>query len=199
MGQAVKLDIPSQDLLTALARFSELTGMAVLADRQLTQGRRSGAIHASLPPRQALSLLLAGSGLMAVYAGTEGFTVQPAQVLTLDERPKGSASAFEGQSFAATLQQDITRVLCRNPQLRPGTYRAVLQLWIGGLGDVQYSHLLASTGDYDRDDLLINELREVVIDRPPPSSMRQPLTILLEPAVLGKSMDCNDAKGGAHR
>ncbi|MBE0940043.1 TonB-dependent outer membrane receptor, partial [Escherichia coli] len=45
--------------------------------------------------------------------------------------------------------------LCRSPRTRPGTYRAVLQLWIGRFGEVRHSRLLGSTGDPQRDSALV--------------------------------------------
>ena len=194
---ASRLEIPAQDLAAALGRFSELTGMAVLVDRQLTEGRRSSRVTGGMLPRLALAQLLAGSGLMAVYAGAEGFTVQTARVLSPGQGSLRSASA--SRSFATEVQQGVLAALCGAELTRPGNYRAVLQLWVGRLGKVEYSWLVDTTGDYGRDEALIKLLGQIVIQRPPPSSMPQPVTILLEPAVSGKSMDCHESKGGAYQ
>jgi len=191
----LELDIPAQSLATALDSFSRLTGMAILIDKPLTEGRRSAEVTGRHDVREALEMLLSGSGLMAAYSGKEGFTVLPAQVVggtALLPVTTGAASNF---SFATALQAAIERVLCRSTGARPGNYRAVLQLWIGPMGDVQHSRLISTTGDFQRDNALVQSLRLVIADRAPPSSMRQPVTILLEPNSAGKRMDCKQWEG----
>lgn len=193
--QTKTLEIPAQSLALALDSFSRLTGLAVLVDKSLTEGRRSSDVKGRHEIRQALETLLSGSGLMALYSGKDGFTVMPAQVVGGTAQLAITTGVASTYSFATALQIAVERVLCRSTTARPGSYRAVLQLWVGPLGEVQHSRLISTTGDFQRDDALVQSLRQVVVDRAPPSSMRQPVTILLEPYPVGKRMECKQWEG----
>ena len=191
------LDIAAQELAGALDTFSRLTGMAVLVDRDLTSARRSFAVHGHYRASEALSLLLTGTGLMARYARADAFTLQVAQV---NERPagKGSESSVAramASSYAQAIQVAIEQALCALPLTRPGTYRAVLQVWIGRGGDVQYSRLVSSTGDIQRDGALVARLSGVRVRRPAPTSLHQPITLLITPNSAGSSMECTEREG----
>jgi hypothetical protein len=194
-GQTRALEIPAQNLAQALDSFSRLTGLAVLVDKSLTEGRRSAEVKGRYEVRQALEILLSGSGLMALYSGEDGFTLLPAQVTGGAEQLPITAGVASAYSFATALQIAVERALCRSTAARPGSYRAVLQLWVGPLGEVQHSRLISTTGDFQRDEALVQSLRQVVVDRAPPSSMRQPVTILLEPYPVGKRMECKQWEG----
>jgi hypothetical protein len=188
------LDIPAQDLASALEMFSRSTGMAVLVDHQLTRGRRSIAVKGRLEAGEALTRLLSGSGLMARYARADAFTLQVAQVSAVAD-PVTSSSLNAGSSYATAVQAAIERSLCRSPLIRPGSFRALLQLWIGRDGVVQHSRLVSSTGDFKRDAALVESLRNLDIERPAPSSLSQPVTLLLLPESSGKRMECSNGKG----
>lgn len=193
----LELDIPAQALASALERFSRSTGMAVLVDRQLTRGRRSVAVKGHLNATDALSLMLSGSGLMARYARADAFTLQVAQVA---EVPSVSGTVannapLAGGSYATAIQTALERRLCRSPLTRPGSFRALLQLWIGRDGVVQYSRLVRSTGDVQRDSALVESLRNLRIERPAPSSLGQPVTLLLLPQSSGTRMECTQWEG----
>lgn len=197
-GQMKTLEIPAQSLALALDSFSRLTGLAVLVDKSLTEGRRSAEVKGRYEVRQALEILLSGSGLMALYSGEDGFTVLPAQVAGGTAQLPVTTGVASTYSFATALQMAVERVLCRSTVARPGSYRAVLQLWVGPLGEVQHSRLINTTGDFQRDDALVQSLRQVMVDRAPPSSMRQPVTILLESYPVGKRMECKQWEGGSN-
>lgn len=190
----LELDIPAQELASALERFSRSTGMAVLVDRSLTAGRRSVAVRGRFSATEALTRLLSGSGLMARYAQADAFTLQVAQVSAV-ESPASSSATLGGSNYATSVQVAIERSLCRSRLLRPGSFRALLQLWIGRDGVVQHSRLVSSTGDYQRDAALVESLRNLDIERPAPSSLSQPVTLLLLPESSGKRMDCSHGKG----
>ncbi|SDP62938.1 TonB C terminal [Pseudomonas reinekei] len=192
-----ELDIPAQELAGALEQFSRSTGMAVLVDRQLTRGRRSLAVKGRLSATDALSQMLSGSGLMARYARADAFTLQKATVAPVPAAAAHveKASPLPGSSYAASIQSAIERSLCRSSLIRPGSFRALLQLWIGRDGVVQHSRLVSSTGDAQRDAALVESLRNLDIERPAPSSLSQPVTLLLLPESSGKRMECSKGKG----
>ena len=191
------LHIPAQELARALEQFSRATGMAVLVDSQLSRGRRSLAVDGEFTAAEALRRMLGGSGLMAKYSRDDAFTLQVAQVEDVPmpaEKPT-PASAAVNRSYATAVQAAIERNLCRSPLTRPGSFRAVLQLWSGRDGVVQHNRLVTSTGDVRRDAALVDSFHTLKIDRPTPGALRQPVTLLLLPESSGKRMECTQWEG----
>ncbi|WP_433897934.1 STN domain-containing protein [Pseudomonas sp. PSE1(2024)] len=191
------LHIPAQELARALDQFSRATGMAVLVDSQLSRGRRSLAVDGEFTAAEALRRMLGGSGLMAKYSRDDAFTLQVAQIEEVPmpaEKPT-PASAAVNRSYATAVQAAIERNLCRSPLTRPGSFRAVLQLWIGRDGVVQHNRLVTSTGDVRRDAALVDSFHTLKIDRPTPGALRQPVTLLLLPESSGKRMECTQWEG----
>ncbi|MCE4053122.1 secretin and TonB N-terminal domain-containing protein [Pseudomonas sp. Au-Pse12] len=193
------LQIPAQDLAQALEVFSRATGMAVLVDRELARGRRSVGINGHYSAREGLSRLLVGTGLMARYARSDAFTLQVPQVTPAAAQQGAGASraARLNSSYASALQRAVERSLCRSALTRPGSFRAVLQLWVSADGAVQHSRLVSSTGDRQRDEALVQRLAQARVERPAPSSLRQPLTLLLIPDTTGTRMDCKEWEGAS--
>ncbi|MCJ8202848.1 secretin and TonB N-terminal domain-containing protein [Pseudomonas sp. RGM2987] len=190
----VDLDIAPQELTTALEQFSRATGMAVLVDHGLSSQRHTLGVQGRFTPSQGLNVLLSGTGLAAHYARADAFTLQPVQVREVP-LPVGVAPGLSDSNYAAAIQAGIQRNLCRSALTRPGGYRALLQVWIGRDGVVQHSRLVSSTGDPVRDRALVNSLQNLRIDRPAPSSLRQPVTLLLLPDSSGRRMECTAGDG----
>lgn len=190
----VELDIAPQELTTALEQFSRATGMAVLVDQQLSSRRHTLGVQGLFTASQGLNVLLRGTGLAAHYARADAFTLQPVRVREVP-LPSGAAPGLSDSNYAAAIQTVIQRNLCRSTLTRPGSFRAVLQVWIGRDGVVQHSRLVSSTGDPTRDKALVNSLQNLRIDRPAPSSLRQPVTLLLLPDSSGTSMECTAGEG----
>ncbi|TFH81057.1 STN domain-containing protein [Pseudomonas kribbensis] len=191
------LHIPAQELARALDQFSRATGMAVLVDSQLSRGRRSLAVDGEFTAAEALRRMLGGSGLMAKYSRDDAFTLQVAQVedVPLPAEKPIPASVAVNRSYATAVQAAIERNLCRSPLTRPGSFRAVLQLWIGRDGVVQHNRLVTTTGDVRRDAALVDSFHTLKIDRPTPGALRQPVTLLLLPESSGKRMECTQWEG----
>ncbi|EOX6785880.1 TonB-dependent outer membrane receptor VreA [Pseudomonas aeruginosa] len=191
-------DIPPQSLASALVTYSGVTGMAVLVDGELARGRRSARLQGRFTASDALTRLLGGTGLMARYTSQEAFTLLPAQAVRSAaplpaEMPKVEQPL--DRRYAGAVQAALEEQLCRSPRTRPGTYRAVLQLWIGRFGEVRHSRLLGSTGDPQRDSALVESLRGVRVMQATPATLAQPLTILLLPKTTGKAMECKLTEG----
>jgi len=193
----LSLNLPAQDLEHALQAYSRATGMAVLVDRELTRGRRSIGVRGRFTAQEALAMLLTGSGLMARYARSDAFTLQTPQV-SQPPPTKGAAArsaARINNSYATALQQAIETSLCRSPLTRPGSFRALVQVWVNPDGVIEHSRLVSSTGDEQRDEALVRSLSAARVQRPAPSSLRQPVTLLLMPDTTGMRMECTAAKG----
>lgn len=193
----LSLNLPAQDLEHALQAYSRATGMAVLVDRELTRGRRSIGVRGRFTAQEALAMLLTGSGLMARYVRSDAFTLQTPQV-SQPPPTKGAAArsaARINNSYATALQQAIETSLCRSPLTRPGSFRALVQVWVNPDGVIEHSRLVSSTGDEQRDEALVRSLSAARVQRPAPSSLRQPVTLLLMPDTTGMRMECTAAKG----
>jgi TonB family protein len=191
------LNLPTQDLEHALQAYSRATGMAVLVDRELTRGRRSISVQGRYSAQEALAMLLTGSGLMARYARSDAFTLQVPEVSRAPSRrgANGRSAARINNSYATALQQAIEASLCRSPLTRPGSFRALVQVWVNASGVIEYSRLVSSTGDEQRDEALVRSLSAARVERPAPSSLRQPVTLLLMPDTTGTRMECTAGKG----
>lgn len=191
------LNLPAQDLEHALQAYSRATGMAVLVDRELTRGRRSISVRGRFTAQEALAMLLTGSGLMARYARDDAFTLQLPAVSQPPATRGGAArnAARINNSYATALQQAIETSLCRSPLTRPGSFRALVQVWVNPQGLIEHSRLVSSTGDEQRDEALVRNLGTTRVERPAPSSLRQPVTLLLMPDTTGMRMECTAANG----
>ncbi|SCX37127.1 TonB C terminal [Pseudomonas sp. NFACC25] len=191
------LNLPAQDLEHALQAYSRATGMAVLVDRELTRGRRSISVRGRFTAQEALAMLLTGSGLMARYARDDAFTLQLPAVSQPPATRGGAArnAARINNSYATALQQAIETSLCRSPLTRPGSFRALVQVWVNPQGLIEHSRLVSSTGDEQRDEALVRNLGATRVERPAPSSLRQPVTLLLMPDTTGMRMECTAANG----
>ncbi|MGY2402124.1 secretin and TonB N-terminal domain-containing protein [Pseudomonas sp. SDO5271_S396] len=189
------LDLPAQDLEHALQAYSRATGMAVLVDRELTRGRRSIGVHGRFTAQEALAMLLTGSGLMARYARSDAFTLQVPDVSR--SAPTRGATARINNSYATALQHAVETSLCGSPLTRPGSFRALVQVWVNRDGVIEHSRLVSSTGDEQRDEALVRRLGAARVERPAPSSLRQPVTLLLMPDTTGMRMECTAGNGGS--
>ncbi|QXI36483.1 secretin and TonB N-terminal domain-containing protein [Pseudomonas xantholysinigenes] len=185
------LEIPAQALDRALDSFARQSGLAVLVDQALVAGQRSSPVSGRYAAREGLQRLLQGTGLQARYSGSGGFTVQPMRIN--DTLPRKREGGVLAGSYALALQQAVERALCGSALTRPGGYRAALQVWIDGRGQLLQSRLLASTGDPVRDAAVIERLRAVRLEGAPPTSLAQPVTLLLRPVPL----DCPFSQGAA--
>lgn len=76
VAQAARtFDIPAQPLGAALSQYGDQAGVQVSVDVALANGRRSGPVRGQYSPSDALNRLLAGTGLVARWAGN-GVTVE---------------------------------------------------------------------------------------------------------------------------
>ncbi|WP_162248695.1 TonB family protein [Variovorax sp. Root473] len=198
-GEVVRFDLPAQPLEISLAVFGRITGHSVLVASSLTAGREAAAVRGDFAPREALHRMLAGSGLVARYTGTNAFTLvpvpaEPSEKGLADGRATkgdpGAVDAMRAQAgYAAVLQASITRVLCIAQPDAFGRYRLGLRLWIDPTGLVSEARLLEGSGLAQRDVAVLAILRSLEMDAPPPPGMAQPVTILLTPRA-DPARDC---------
>jgi hypothetical protein len=183
-----RFDIDAQPLATALRGYSEATGIAVLFDDSLVAGHSSPGIHGVVDPRDALRVLLVGTGLSAHFASMNAFTVT-ADPSTEADTPAASAADAHSDApslderGAAAIQAAIEAALCAHTATRPGSFRLAMQVWIDAAGAITEVSALAPSDDPHRDARVVAALRGV---RLPPSTYRfSPVTVLLTPSAPG--------------
>jgi hypothetical protein len=187
-----RFDIDAQALATALRAFSEASGTAVLFDDGLVAGRETQGLHGEASPRDALRILLLGTGLEARFSSMNAFTVTlpDAPPATPSAPPGGAAGPVLDGASAAALQSAIERALCARAATRPGTFRLAMQLWIDETGGVADAVALAPSGDPERDGKVLSAVRAARV----PAALRRfsPVTVLLTP-TRGPGDPCRTA------
>ena len=132
-------------------------------------------------PQDALSRLLAGTGLQARYSSATAFTlVEPA---ARPSGPDGDRPATVPLAYAGVLQRTVTRALCQWRGAEFGRYRAA------------WAAPRSRTGDARRDAALTGLMTGLVMDAPPPAGLPQPVLIRLAPRA-DAAADCRHAAGG---
>jgi len=88
----------------------------------------------------------------------------------------GGSGSFT--AFSASLEQDITRLLTENEDIRKARYNVIFRIWIDKEGRVERSELVGSTGDSELDQALELALSgQPRISRQPPQDMPQPVKL----------------------
>jgi hypothetical protein len=193
----LSLDLPAQDLEHALQAYSRATGMAVLVDRELTRGRRSISVRGRFTAQEALAILLTEwpDGALCTQRCIH-LAVADVSSPPVARGEAARRAARINSSYAAALQRAIEVSLCRSSLTRPGSFRRWCRFGSTARG-IEHSRLVSSTGDEQRDEALVRSLGTARVERPAPSSLRQPLTLLLMPDTTGTRMDCTAGKGGS--
>lgn len=196
-------DIPAQSLAAALDAYSKTTGVVIAYNGNLAVGRVSNPVRGQFDPRQAITLLLQGSGLVADYTASDAIVVIPAPHESfVTPSPSAIAQAALSQQsaierrYSALLQERLNNALCAQRATRPGTYRAAISFWIGPSGSVTRVKLLGTTGDPQRDAAIAEAAHRVSAGEAPPAQMTQPFTMVVLPQASGGTVDCPPGEGG---
>lgn len=191
-----RFDIDEQPLATALRAFSEQGGVAVLFDDALVADRRSPGVHGVVSPRDALRILLVGTGLHARFSSVNAFTVTADETLPAGVEAGASAPVAADRAALddvdATLIQDaVERALCAHAATRPGEFRLAMQLWIDVSGAIAEVTALAPSANPGRDAQVLATVRSVKL--PPRLARFSPVTLLLTPSRLPTNV-CRGAR-----
>jgi hypothetical protein len=178
-------NIPAQALETALEAYGGISGRDVLYHSNLAIGRRSNAVLGRLPPDTALTILLEGTGLSARYETSGSYVLQATPSAADPPLPP-----HVGQYYAR-IQAALRTALCIDNQVRPGTYRVAVRLWIDSAGSVLRHERLSSAGEPSLNDGIDRKLRNLHIGASPPTSLAQPLTIVILPQADGTTVGCD--------
>ncbi|UPG88441.1 STN domain-containing protein [Luteibacter aegosomaticola] len=176
-----RFDIDAQPLAGALRAYSENTGIAVLFDDGLVAGHDSPGLHGEAAPRDALRILLVGTGLSAHFTSMNAFTVNanPSEPGEGAVAPSPVPEALLAAD-AAELQQAVEKVLCTQRDTRPGSFRLALQIWIDANGAVAEVAALAPSDDAQRDGRVLAAIRRARV--PARLAASSPFTVLLAPS-----------------
>lgn len=177
--------IPAQPLDQALAAFSVSTGLQMLYDSSLAAGRRSSPVSGAMQPREALVLMLAGTGLTArftlagavvIYAGsTSAVTLNPITATAAPVVGRTGVNA-EARAYAEAVQRQTVEALRQDAGLSGGDYALSVRLWVSEQGAARRVEILHGSGDAERDAdfmALASGLRFPV----PPPDLPQPMRI----------------------
>lgn len=90
--QTIAFNIPAQDLGGALNAFADRAGLRLLFPSNLVAGRRSAGLAGSLTRNQALTRLLAGSGLTYRFTSANTVTIADSAAASAGAAPAGAIS-----------------------------------------------------------------------------------------------------------
>lgn len=184
-GEARRFSIEAQPLDQALAAFSVSTGLQMLYDSALAAGRRSAPVAGAMEPREALALMLAGTGLSArftsagavvIYAGsTSAVTLNPITATAAPTVGRAGASA-EARAYAESVQRQVIEALRQDSALSEGDYALSVRLWVTEDGATQRVEALTASGDSGRDEQFLALVERAVFPAPP-ADLPQPMRI----------------------
>lgn len=198
----IQFDIPSQPLGVALQRYASDTGTSVFFDHALIVGKFSMPIRGALLPEDALLSLIGGAGLQVRRTSPLAFAIVAAPVVEATDGNAASAlpavdvdrsESGQDPQRARYLQAALERALCSTDQTRPGTYRALIRLWLDRDGRVQRGGVLGGTGLVRRDRAIDRVLQTLQVPSVPTQLATDlPFTILLVPRTDGAIDICNN-------
>jgi hypothetical protein len=179
-------DIPAQPLASALEAYSTLTGIEILYDSGLAAGRRSTDVQGTMPAGDALRTLLTGMSLSARLIAPDAVTIElPPASAHEDAEPAPQNSAH--RVYYSRIQAGLEQAFCKDNQVRPGGYRALLKFTVAQDGRIRQPHVVGTTGSDERDRMIARTLDGVELGSPPPADLRQPIMMVILPQICGRA------------
>jgi hypothetical protein len=189
----VGFDIPAQPLADALVAYGAATGVEVYYDGTLALGRRSAAVKGVFTPAAALKVLLQGSGYVPRTAGTDTFTLAAELPATSPPVQASNTLIRRYEPYFAALQTRVVDALCGIDTARRD--EIIFSFWVDASGVISRSEILGASDDAVRNAFISKELRGLSIGAPPPSSLPQPVTMVIYPPSAGEASGCAAAAG----
>ena len=174
-GEPVAFEIPAQPLQQALEAYSAVTGLDVFYTAVIAERRNSNAAIGAFTPRQAIQIMLAGSGYVARV------TVPGALVIVAER--SGPASGMRApdarfDSYFSRMQTRIGELLCDLPDAGDSK-DVLLRIWLSPSGDVAHVHADV-VGDAETSGSFANVIARARF-APPPPELPQPVTLVVFP------------------
>ena len=109
-SEQFRFDIPPQSLSSALSSLGETSHLQILYDAALTQGLSTKGVSGTHTPKQALRILLDGTGLTARFADSGAVTLERAAAGKSIVLPELEVTATRGLGELADSPQAVTIV-----------------------------------------------------------------------------------------
>ncbi|WP_307741154.1 STN domain-containing protein [uncultured Stenotrophomonas sp.] len=180
-------DIPALPLEQAVERFSVISGWSVMYPGDLSSGRSSHALRASLAPLPALQVLLQGSGIEAEVIGEQRVVLRRSTPLAAEPGVGAELPEAERRRRYGGLQQRLRAAFCDDPEIAPGRYAATLRFHVDSEGQVHAPELLSGSGSARRDARLLQAMQGLVLASEA-AALPQPVTLQIRPS--GADHDC---------
>jgi TonB family protein len=176
-------NIPAQPLAAALNRYADISGQSTVFSSEMAAGRTSSAVQGRYASENALRLLLDGTGLIVEKHPSSLGDIFLLKENSQPDAPRaGVATLFSQGGYPGLIQARVWQALCADTRTAPGRYRILFRFEVDAAGRLADARLLSSTGNNSRDAALLDALRRVQVDVPPPAAvLQQPLTMLLLP------------------
>ena len=182
-AELLDFDIPAQALATALHRYASMTGRPALFSSAMVAGRMSNAVRGRYTREAALDHLLERTGLVAQQGPHGADEVFVLKRVAADDNavppPDGQGVDWD---YGTRVQARVWKALCADARTTPGDYRVLLRFEVDASGQLRRARLLTSTGGARRDAAVLDVLRKIRMQWPPPPEMAQPVTMVLLPS-----------------
>ncbi|ARP93298.1 STN domain-containing protein [Bordetella genomosp. 13] len=188
-AREIDFNIEAQPLEDAVEQFSAITGISVVYQASLSVGRSSVPVSGRYLPDTALRMMVSNAQLNVRRTAEFSYVITSAPPASSASTARQWRSASE-KSYYGLVQRSLRRALCANARVAPASYRAALQFWIDPLGHIDRVHLLDTTGDPQRDDVLRQTLTGLTV-APPPQELPQPVLMVLLPREQALTADCH--------
>lgn len=193
----LRFNIPSQPLASALQAYSTATGVQLLYESGVANGRYSIGVEGNMTRDAALRILLSETDLTIHYTRVNSVTLAPVSAqsdnppaavfartdLSLEtlrvRRPVEGSDPSQLRAYTGVIQSDIQQALRKDNRTRSGSYSAGVKLWIDGPRTVRKAELFRSSGDQERDDTISRLLDGLLISQAPPANTPQPVMVMI--------------------
>lgn len=188
--QRVEFDIPAQPLDMALTLYFRATGVQLLYDSGITADRRSSPVKGRFAPREALAMLLRGTGLIARYSRASAAVLTTAErdgalmavplgrVVVREKIRPARSSMVDRLAYYGRLESTLQTYLREDSRTRRLTFTVAIALEVSDAGHISTVHVQRSSGSGRTDGLILETLSGRAV-MPPPEGVAQPLLIAL--------------------
>lgn len=199
----IDYDIPPQSLAAAVEAYAVASGVQVLYDRPTGAEPWSPGVRGGFTPQAALDRLLAGTGLLARFAGPRNVILEappPAVGADSGGPPQGlpsldlgtvhvdappliepaRRSIAEMKFYGSVVKAYVTTALATDVKTSKEPYVAGISIWIDPSGAFQKVVVFSSTGNKRIDADICAVLRRLVLTERPPADFPQPVNMQIK-------------------
>lgn len=188
----IAFDIPAQPLDGALTQYFQATGVQLLYDSSLTRGRRSTTVRGRYARREALRLLLTGTGLIVRYSRanaaiittptartSEGPLIPLGRVVIRERFVSARLSPAERMIYYNQLEDELQTHLRGDRRTERLAFSIVVEFHVDEVGKLNNVRINKGSGDR-KIDLTIRDTLGGAVVSPPPDLLDQPLSVALK-------------------